>query len=279
MITINTDILSSKLKEVFINNTTDIKYQSASKQKRVLVIAPHPDDEILGCGGTLCKHVDEGDLVHIVYLTNGEKGGLTDEETTSRQRTEEAKKVVAKLGAANYYFMNLGDSNININNVTIKFLRSIINKNEIDLIYVPHINDSHLDHFTANIILANTLAHWVDKNIAVCAYEIWTPLKANMLVNISNYMYQKKTLLDIYESQLAQLDFWKLSKGLSEYRSLTTVRVDGKYIKAVINERKKRNSRGLKSVFPWSHVEAFTIYSLEEYCKSVFQEFPDLRLG
>ena len=60
---------------------------------RILVLSPHPDDEAIGCGGTLRKHVVEGDAVRVIFLTSGEGGGhgRTAEETR-RLREREARR-------------------------------------------------------------------------------------------------------------------------------------------------------------------------------------------
>ena len=55
---------------------------------RILVLAPHPDDESIGCGGTLCRHVQQGDEVHVVFLTSGEKGGHGRSEAATIQVRE-----------------------------------------------------------------------------------------------------------------------------------------------------------------------------------------------
>jgi LmbE family N-acetylglucosaminyl deacetylase len=59
---------------------------------RVLVISPHPDDEAIGCGGTLCEHIAQGDQVRVFFLTSGEKGGHgRGEAEFARVREAEAK--------------------------------------------------------------------------------------------------------------------------------------------------------------------------------------------
>src|SRR5258706_2559089 len=67
----------------------------------VLVIAPHPDDEVIGCGGALCRHADRGDRVSVVFLTSGELGlkRLPREEAWAI-REREATAAAAELGIA-----------------------------------------------------------------------------------------------------------------------------------------------------------------------------------
>ncbi|QUI21841.1 PIG-L family deacetylase [Vallitalea pronyensis] len=271
-------IISEDIINAYVHVNNRVKCLLKPEGKRILVIAPHPDDEVLGCGGTICKHLDEGDFVSIVYLTNGEKGGTSHEHMVSEQRYHEALKVLAEWKIEKYYFLDLGDQNIIITSESVALLRNIIHQNRIDLIYVPHIMDSHLDHFTANIILANALIDWKTIDRSICSYEVWSPLDANILINISNHIKQKQALLNIYQSQMKHFDFWALSRNLTAYRALASVRVDGGYIKTVIKERKIRDIKGLQTIFPWKHVEAFTCYTTEDYCRYVFKDFPDLRL-
>ena len=52
-----------------------MKHAKTHLMNRILVISPHPDDESIGCGGTLRKHITEGDSVWVIFLTSGESSG------------------------------------------------------------------------------------------------------------------------------------------------------------------------------------------------------------
>src|SRR5258705_520985 len=83
------------------------RWDSAGRT-RVLVIAPHPDDE-LGCGGTLLLHARAGDEVHVAYVTDGRGsgvGGLTPDEM-ARRRKEEAAAVTPVLRLAGMRWLGL----------------------------------------------------------------------------------------------------------------------------------------------------------------------------
>ncbi|MFZ5351511.1 MAG: PIG-L deacetylase family protein [Bacillota bacterium] len=274
----NIDINYSIIHSEFKNSTSDIKYLVKPKGQKVLIIAPHPDDEILGCGGTLCKHIDENDFVSVLYLTNGEKGGNNDQNIISEQRYNEAIEVLKECGVAKYFFFGLKDQAIDINSVIINRLADIIAENFIDLIYLPHLGDSHVDHFSANILLANALNKITYNDISVLGYEIWSPAETNLIINISNEIERKNKLLKKYKSQLENFDFWTLSKSLSEYRAHSCIKTNASYIKAIIKENKMREKKGLTNVFPWSHVEAFHALSKEEYCSYIFERYPSLQI-
>src|SRR5687768_13703045 len=73
--------------------------------KKILVISPHPDDEAIGCGGVISKHVREGEIVEVIFLTSGEKGGhgRTPVETIV-QREKEARDAAKILGISAVHF-------------------------------------------------------------------------------------------------------------------------------------------------------------------------------
>ena len=75
--------------------------------KKVLVFAPHPDDETIGCGGSLALHIKAGDPVKVVFLTNGAKGDSSGEiakESYVELRKDEANKACAFLGVTDLEF-------------------------------------------------------------------------------------------------------------------------------------------------------------------------------
>ena len=74
--------------------------------KKILVISPHPDDEAIGCGGTLSKHTTEGDIVEVIFLTSGEKGGHgRSESETAVIREKEAQKAAEILKLSKNCFL------------------------------------------------------------------------------------------------------------------------------------------------------------------------------
>ena len=78
--------------------------------QHILVISPHPDDESIGCGGTICTHAAAGDKVELIVLTSGEKGGHgSSEDETIIIREEEAAAAAAILGIANILFFQPND--------------------------------------------------------------------------------------------------------------------------------------------------------------------------
>src|SRR5258708_25788014 len=107
---------------------------------KVLVIAPHPDDEVIGCGGTIRLRVEQGDKVALVFLTSGELGlkHLPAAEAW-RTREHEAKRAAKVLGAGNLHFLRqpdwtLGDHMKSASNA----LNKVLSTDKPSVIYLPH---------------------------------------------------------------------------------------------------------------------------------------------
>ncbi|MCK9232707.1 MAG: PIG-L family deacetylase, partial [Syntrophales bacterium] len=78
--------------------------------RRILVAAPHPDDEWIGCGGSLLKHIRRGNPVTVVYMTSGEAGGLgRTREALAAVREAEAREAAAFAGITDLIFLGNPD--------------------------------------------------------------------------------------------------------------------------------------------------------------------------
>ena len=185
---------------------------------KILVLAPHPGDDILGCGGTIILHRQLGHEVDILYLTNGEKGvpGVNHNKA-GEVRKQEALRAAAllKIDESNLHFLHLPDGDlINHSGSNYEF-RQILESTNPDVIYLPSFVEKHRDLYATNVLLKNNLIQSCD----VGAYEIWTPHTPNRLVNISPVVEEKQAVMREHESQLHELDYLEASIGLNRYRA------------------------------------------------------------
>lgn len=187
----------------------------------VLVLAPHPDDETIGCGGTLIHHVGRGDRVTAVFLTSGELGlkQLPLEEAW-RVRESEALIAAEVLGLSAMHFLRcpdwfLGDHLVQ----AAALLRPIVTQEQPALIYVPHVLEWHPDHKASLPILRSALDPHDAETLAIRAYEVWTPLaEYDHVEEITGSMTQKLRAVRCYASQLSELHYDRAVEGLNAYR-------------------------------------------------------------
>lgn len=172
----------------------------------ILVLSPHIDDDIFGCGGTLVKHQMNGDNVKIVYFSG------------SKERQLEAKKATAEIKVSDMVFLSDTDNSIKASGDIISKLKQIIYDFKPNIIYSPSFLDPNTDHFNVTDILAESLTS-VDFDGDIFSYEIWTPIFANRLISIDKeFEFKKKAILQ-YKSQLANRSYLSAITGLSQYRA------------------------------------------------------------
>jgi LmbE family N-acetylglucosaminyl deacetylase len=188
---------------------------------RVMIISPHPDDETIGCGGTIRKHVVDGDIVHVELLTSGEKGGHNlAVEDVACIREQEAMAAAAILGVAHVECYRQPDGELGPNRVVVARLSRRIKDWQPNTIYVPHSAEQHPDHAAALRLVQRSLrALNLESAPRVLAYEVWTPLQQlDEIVDVTPHMETKLRAISVYRSQTRVMNFAAAAEGLARYR-------------------------------------------------------------
>jgi LmbE family N-acetylglucosaminyl deacetylase len=188
----------------------------------VVVVAPHPDDETLGCGGSIRLHADSGDRVTVVFLTSGELGLTRLDPSEARQvREAEAQEAAAILGVDGTDFLRLPDWVLDARlEEAAGSLCAALQRHRPDVVYAPHDGEWHPDHRVA-LGLTRSALRQAGLTPELRAYEFWTPLDpVGFVTDITAVMPAKIAAVRCYRSQLEQIDYERAVVGLDQYRGV-----------------------------------------------------------
>ena len=193
----------------------------------ILVVAPHPDDESIGCGGTICLHHRQGDRVHAVFLTSGERGVADAAPETAREiREAEAGAAGELLFLDRLEFLRLPDLYVagHIEAGALQ-LQTVLEAFAPDVIYLPHPGEAHPDHQAALPLVRKALATFRAEAGGASSlpelrlYEVWSPMTAHgWAEDISPFMRRKLRAVRCYQSQLETFRYDRAVRGLNQYR-------------------------------------------------------------
>lgn len=190
--------------------------------RNILVISPHPDDEAIGCGGTLAKHIAAGESVEVIFLTSGEKGGHgRSAEETVRVRELESHAAAQIMQFSNIQFWREPDGAFIADENNISRLAEGIMQDPPLIIYVPHEQEAHPDHRAAAklVSMALDLLPANFKKPSVKCYEVWTPIQQfDEIEDITAFVDKKRAAILAYKSQCDVLAFDEAILGLNRYR-------------------------------------------------------------
>jgi len=198
----------------------------------VLVIAPHNDDEILGVGGTIAKHISQGDSVYICSVTVG----------NNKERAEMIKNEALAahdfLGITQTIFLNLPV--VNLSQIATTDINGAINKvvqdTKPEIAYIPHRGDMHIDHKVVSESSMVALRPINNPQLKfIYAYETLSETEwdipsvnnafvPNVWVDVSETIDQKLEAMSFYKSQLYEFPHprsIKAIKSLSQFRGST----------------------------------------------------------
>jgi LmbE family N-acetylglucosaminyl deacetylase len=199
--------------------------------KRILVISPHPDDEAIGCGGTIRKHIVDGDDVQVVFLTSGESGGHgRNEAQTIRVRERESRAARRILGIRQIHFFREPDGKLRCTPALLHRMLKLIRQVRPAVVYVPHENEMHPDHRAAARVIRSAVKRVPRRRPDVLTYEVWTPLRQmDQIVDITPFVNIKRRAIRAYRSQCAVMDFEAAILGLNRYRGEMFCWPEGEY--------------------------------------------------
>lgn len=197
-------LLLNKIYNPFVSTNIKPLPLEIYEDTKCLVIAPHPDDESIGCGGIMKlypKHFD------VISLTHGDD-----------TRAEEMKEAMDFAGINNLKMYNLKDKHI----IDGQEEFNKIDISDYDIIFIPYIFDQHKDHKAVSILLdkhLNTAKH--KSNLQIAYYEVWSTINMpQYYMNISSVTEDKKKMINFHKSQILTKDYANKIIGLNSYRGL-----------------------------------------------------------
>lgn len=183
--------------------------------RSILIVAAHADDEVLGCAGTIARHVNEGDMVHVLFMTDGvtARTGVGKVEREARVLAAESARSILGVHA----IRQLGFSDNRMDGIPlleiVQPLEVIINDIRPELVYTHHGGDLNVDHritYQAVMTACRPLPGAVVREIRcfeVLSSTEWSvageaKFHPNLFVDISAYLEQKLTAVAAYKLEM-----------------------------------------------------------------------------
>jgi LmbE family N-acetylglucosaminyl deacetylase len=191
---------------------------------RVLFLAPHPDDIVVGCGGVVQKYLDAGAAVQFLYLTDGRAAASdgSGEAAMADVRAAEARAVAAELGLPES--IQIGWSEHSFRETQhraqlVKHLQHALERFGPDAIYLPYLFDQHPDHRYTNALLAAALQQ-TSLAPALFGYAVWSLPPPGIVVDITTQLERKKDLIRLYASQVALFDYPTFAESVARWNAV-----------------------------------------------------------
>ena len=186
----------------------------------VLVVAAHPDDEVLGCGGTIARHVSEGDRVEVVFFTDGVGSRHQAENPASQAeqvvRNESARRAADILGIATPACFGFPDNRLDAIDLLdlVKAVEAVGNRFQPSIIYTHWAGDLNIDHRLVYRSVITAFRPMADTSVTrIRSFEIpssteWgdksvTPaFQPNHFVAIDRFMDVKRRAIEAYAQEM-----------------------------------------------------------------------------
>jgi len=205
-----------------------------SIKQNVLVVAAHADDEALGCGGTITKHIANGDTVTVIFMTNGVSSRLNSSTADENNRQSAMKQALETLGVCNYRCFDFPDNQMDTVPLLsiVKSIENVITEFQPSIVYSHFAHDLNIDHrITHQAVLTACRPIKGCSVKKILSFEIlssteWQSptlpsFQAQYIVDISQYWHKKEQALLCYQEELRDFPH---SRSLACIEALATLR-------------------------------------------------------
>ena len=187
-----------------------------------LCIAPHPDDEVLGCAGALALLAQNKVPVQSVIVTQGDKGLGAASQEHGNERMEESRLAAQMLGCMAPRFLHFEDRQLSYNAALVDVLSQELTTHfsikSVGMLFLPSLSEPHPDHQA--VALAGLAAAMKHKGpLRVLFYEVGAPLHPNTYLDITSVAQQKWQALACFASQMKLENYEGLSRAMATMRA------------------------------------------------------------
>lgn len=183
----------------------------------VAVLAPHPDDEVFGCGGVLNQLCVQGADVRVAIISN-DMAGNVESSDYANVRMGESRQAADILGYKTPEFWGFPDGNL-LDEVDLeKRIGDWLADLQPDLVLIPSIWEMHRDHRAVAVAALNCLHH-LSRDCHIAMFEVGVPLTPNVLVDITQQLQLKSSAMQCFQSQLSQQAYAEQISGLNRFRT------------------------------------------------------------
>lgn len=195
--------------------------------EKLLVLAPHPDDEVIGSGGLIAQHIRESRHVRVIVITDGGAAGPEGDEAYRETRRNESIAGLRMLGVTDVRFLGIPDRGIADHARELQSaIREELDGFRPDLVVVPSPLEVHPDHLSTARALSDLIqtSSAALGDLALCRVafcEISQPFRPNLLVDITEVAEEKYAAIRAHQSQLDIRDYESYARGLNQFRAMT----------------------------------------------------------
>lgn len=238
-----------------IRDVLRISILSLVKADKVLVLAPHIDDDVMAAGGLIKMLSTQGAEITAIYFSDGALGNRNRKASINLidEREQEAREAGKVLGIGEQRFLRLSEGQIRTNIELAKIVRREIEFGDYDLILSPSFDDPHPEHHAVAEILHQSLQNFTG-HLIIWLYETWATGRINRVVVIDDFIDEKIEALNFHKSQVKFKPYEESVLALNQYRAHSTA--SGRY------------AEGFYSIGVRNYQKLFEIFSRHHHSKS-----------